>query len=1381
MQRKFFYLLVLLPSLLWSQSRRYEVSDEARARIIPGLIAVKIASIDQDNLRIHAPFNVAAFAGVQSVSPLKKTPANARSTPSILDGVFWVRIHDELDPVAFCNQLLIHPEVVYAEPIFREEPLGIPDDPLASPTTGNQGYLEVIRAYDAWDITTGSTDIVIGIVDTGMNLFHEDLVGKFYQNTGEAPLPNGIDDDGNGYVDDITGYDFADNDPNAHADGSQHGTHVGGIAGASTNNGIGMAGVGYNTTVAALKGFTTIGTVSTGAWEGVLYAAENGYDIANLSWGSFGSYSQLLQDVISYCVLEKNMVVIAAAGNTNADLDFYPASYEHVLSVAGTTLTDTKWGNSTFGDHVDITAPSQSILSTQSGDTYNTDSGTSHAAPQVAGAAALVKSVFTQYNARQIMEQLRVTADDVYHVGGNDAYAYKLGKGRLNVYRAVTETSTRSLRVHDFGYSNGFGTHAFFGDTLTLHFELTNYLAGLYSPIMRLESESPYVTILTPQAQPGSFQTMETKPQDGCQILLDEQTPPGTEIDLRFLMEEGSYADYQNVSFKTNPNYFDFGNGNLALRVIGDGSLCYTDAAYAEGAEAIYNGLPILKYAGLLLATSADNVQDNVTNTFSIPRSRDDDFQGDVNMKLLPHEVLPYYGYSTFSSKDNAYFIEQSIIPSTEKSSLILSYRIVNTSGVTLDEVHAGLFADYFLANQTDNRAVWDEDTQSLVFYDQSENTFAGLKLLAETYHYAALDMQAVNGNTRDIQNSFSDANKYTWMTNANKPEAGMIGAGNDVAGLVSRTFTGLAAGESIEVAFVLTLAGSYTELTANLEDAVVSYDLFKSNPPVIATFYSCEGGDVVVNPLSGTTFAFYQDPEASISLGISEQFTVTNILTDSAIYVRNLDGSFASATQKIRITVLDQIGQFTASTDTLYLDHPSINTITFTDQSFQPEAWQWDFGNGVYSSIANPTINFSESGTYLISLTVSSEIGCSDEVTKEIVVATRPETPILEHVSLCQNEVFELQHPTEAYVVYSGSGVQLAKGTNVSVGPFSSTTTLRVAQVIGGFESMPTDVILTIDPLSASYTVRPDLESNEHRAIFAHTHSAASAWSWSIDGMEVSTSNEFSFPIDGSMLEVALTVSNDNCTAEIIETRSFTSSPTPVQESLLVCYGESAVVIPQNGTYFGFYADENLTHLLGKGTSWTIHDVTQNQVLYVVGLDNILRGEATDVQINVEELAVEIVADPPHLTLSESKVVRFSMSDPTITSAQWYVNDELVETSLSPTLLFDEAGQYEIRLVAENAANCEVETSILYDVVATVTSINSPHWNIYPNPIWRGTTLHLHQLFNQVDVYTTDGKCIASQSEIAAFTIPEDIEPGVYILSLRSGNSAQKFKLLIQ
>jgi subtilisin family serine protease/PKD repeat protein len=1345
------------------------------------MIAVKIKGNGQVNSRTRSPFNLAALAGVETVRPLRKTFLNARNAPSILDGVYWVDIQDELHPVDFCNQLLNHPEVIYAEPIFREEPLGIPNDPLASPTTGNQGYLDVIHAYDAWDITTGSSDIVIGIVDTGMNLFHEDLVGKFYQNVGEAPLPNGIDDDGNGYVDDITGFDFADNDPNANADGSQHGTHVGGIAGASTNNGVGMAGVGYNTPVSALKGFTTIGTVSTGVWEGVLYAAENGYDIANLSWGSFGSYSQLLQDIVTYCVLEKDMVVIAAAGNTNADLDFYPASYEHVLSVAGTTLTDTKWGNSTFGHHVDITAPALSILSTQNENNYGTDSGTSHAAPQVAGAAALVKSVFTQYNARQIMEQLRVTSDDIYHVSGNEAYAYKLGKGRLNVYRAVTETFTRSLRVHNFEYSNGFGKHAFFGDTITLQFELTNYLAGLNSPTVRLESESPYITILTPQNQPGSFQTMETKPQGGWQILLDNDTPPDTEIDLRFVMEEGSYSDYQNISFKTNPNYFDFGNGNMALRVIGDGSLCYSDATYATGSEVIYNGLPVLRYAGLLLATSADNVQDNVTNTFSIPRSRDDDFQGDSNMKLLPHEVLPYFGYSTFSSKDDAYFIEQSIIPSDEKSSVIISYRIVNTSGVTINELHAGLFADYFLANQTDNRAIWDATTQSLVFYDQAENTFAGLKLLAESYHYAALDMQAGNGNTRDIQNSFSDPDKFTWMTNANKGQAGMNGAGNDVAGLVSRSFSGLAAGESIDIAFVLSLAGSYAELTTNLEDAAVAYDQFKSHPPVIATFYSCEGGDVVVNPLSGTTFAFYQDPEATIDLGIGEQFTVTHIMSDSAIYVRNLDGTFASATRKIRIKVLDQVGQFSTSTDTLYLDHPTINTITFIDESFQPVTWQWDFGNGVYSSNANPTINFSESGNYTISLTVTSAIGCADEVSKQIVVAARTDPPILEDVFLCQNELFELQHPTEAYVLYSSSGAKLAKGTTVTVGPFASTTTLRVAQVINGFESLTTDVTLTIDPLEAAFTFRPDLESNEHRVLFTASSNTASNWSWLINGTEVSTANELSHLADDTPFELELVVSNNNCTASLQHSISFTPSPTPIITSVFVCHGESALIHPQNGTYFAFYADENLTNLLGKGTSFTIPNVTADQLIYVLGLDNILPSEAVEVPITVETVNVDILANPAQLILSESKVVRFSVSEQTVTSAQWFVNGELVESNLSPTLLFDEPGQYEIRLVATNATNCEVQSTILYEVVATVTGIDPIHWNIYPNPVWRGMTLQLGQFYDQVDIYSLDGKRCASQTLISSLIIAEDIEPGVYVLTLRSGDSAQKIKLLIQ
>jgi len=1295
--------------------------------------------------------------------------------------MFIVEISEEENPLEMVNKLLTYDEVLYAEVMFREQLFQIPNDPFANPSTGSQGYLEVIKAYDAWDFTTGREDIVIGIVDTGMDLMHEDLVGNFYTNPTETA--NGIDDDNNGYIDDIIGYDFADNDADAQANGSQHGTHVGGIAGASTNNSLGIAGVGYDCKVAPLKGFTSIGTVSTGTWEGVMYAADNGYDIVNLSWGNTAGFSQFFQDIINYCVLERDMVVVVAAGNTNADLDFYPASYEHVLSVGASTLSDTKWSSGTYSDHMDIMAPGQSIFSTQNGDTYNSDNGSSHATPQVAGAAGLVKSVFPQYNARQIMEQLRVTTDNIYEIGGNAAFAFKLGKGRLNAFRAVSETTSRSLRVHNFSFDNPFGNHAFYGDTITLSYDLTNYLANLNSPSLGLESASPYVQVLNTTSEPGAFTTMESKAQNAFRIVLDDNTPPETEIDIRFTMTEGSYSDFQNISFFTEPDDFDFGNGNLSLKIVGDGSLAFKNPNYTEGYAMDYNGLPVMKYAGLLIGTDGSNVNDNVTNTFSIPRSRDADFIGQKNIRQLPNSRLPFYGYSEFSSADNTFWIEQSIVPSEEDAYVLIQYRIINTSGSEMVNLEAGFFADYFLGNQTDNHAYWDANLNSLIILDDAQSTFASIGLMETGYHYAALDMQDQNGHTRDIGDSFTDAQKYDLMSGANIAEAGELGSGNDVAGLVNSSFPSVPVNGSVKITVLLAMADAYSELTSTIDAAQESYQAFQKNPAQEEILFTCSGDDFIIDPTNGSSYNFYKDPLGTQYIQTSDQLLMPNVSIDTAVYVSNLDGPFPTEIKRIAIRPISAVADFSLSLDTLYLDNPVVNSVTFTDGSFKPMTWSWDFGNGLQSTSQSPVVNFDQIGIYPIQLSVLSEIGCSDQVTKNLVVANRPMSPVLTAMSFCRNETAQLSHPTDKYVVLDKLGQRQATGSVITLGPFESDSILLIAQKIGGFTSLPQSVLVTVDPLKAGFEIYPDTLLSDTRVLFVFSGENADSFEWRVDATLESTDPSFSIAVSTSEITVELTVQNTTCVDALSVPLTFATSAVPSLTDFLVCNGDDALITPENGTYFGFYADPELTNFLSKGTSHLLENVQASRTIYVVGLDDMLPSAPKAVTIGFEGFETELVADPPILDLEVTNTVQFSPTNAFVTSAEWYVDDLLVETALSPILLFSESGTYEIKLIASNSSGCRFETSSSF-VVSTVTGvIVAEDAIIYPNPATNFVHIESIHVIEEIRLFDLSGG-VALQDEpfMKAFDLNTKSLPiGIYLLRLNTNKGVIERKISIR
>ena len=335
------------------------------------------------------------------------------------------------------------------------ELLYTPNDPQADPVSGSQNHLTVVNAYEAWEVEKGDSSVVIGILDTGVTLDHEDLKNNIYLN--EADPIDGIDNDLDGYVDNYYGWDFADED-NDPTDVHGHGTMVSGIAAARTDNAKGIAGTGFNSKLMPVKIYTSVGTWFYNGYEAILYAAQKGCKVINLSWGSANSYSRYAEDIINTAVLDYDVVIIAAAGNSNANEDFYPASYDNVLSVANTQKNspniDLKAPGSTFSPYVDIAAPGVGIYTTRRGSTtnYGGGSGTSMSCPMVVGTAALIRAHYPELNALQVMERLRVTADDIYSVGDNAQYKELLGKGRLNMYQALVDSTSSSVRYRNVTY-----------------------------------------------------------------------------------------------------------------------------------------------------------------------------------------------------------------------------------------------------------------------------------------------------------------------------------------------------------------------------------------------------------------------------------------------------------------------------------------------------------------------------------------------------------------------------------------------------------------------------------------------------------------------------------------------------------------------------------------------------------------------------------------------------------------------------------------------------------------------------------------------------------------------------------------------------------------
>ena len=362
--------------------------------------------------------------------------------------------------------------ILYAEPDYKIKLLStFPNDPnfrqlWGMHNTGQTGGTSDadIDAPEAWDIHTGSQDIIVGVLDSGVDYTHPDLSDNMWVNESELNGIAGIDDDDNGYVDDIGGWDFADGD-NEPKDYYFHGTHVAGIIGAVGNNNEGVAGVCWNVKIMNLKIFPNYGDewFISGAIAAIEYGVDNGAHVLSNSWGG-GPYSQSLKDEIE-AADANGVLFVAAAGNDGTDNDtrpIYPASYDcnNIIAIMSTDSNDVRsvhWGwASNYGVvSVDLGAPGTDILSTFPtyetyamayygfSTDYETISGTSMATPHVAGACALIWSANPTLNHLQIKQIILDTTDKLEALDG-----LCVSGGRLNLYNAILEATKNEQVLH---------------------------------------------------------------------------------------------------------------------------------------------------------------------------------------------------------------------------------------------------------------------------------------------------------------------------------------------------------------------------------------------------------------------------------------------------------------------------------------------------------------------------------------------------------------------------------------------------------------------------------------------------------------------------------------------------------------------------------------------------------------------------------------------------------------------------------------------------------------------------------------------------------------------------------------------------------------------
>lgn len=883
------------------------------------------------------------------------------------------------------------------EPAYVEHALFTPNDPAIS----SQYYLNLIKAKEAWDITQGSSSLVIGIVDSGGDLNHPDLQNNIYLDP--ADPTDGIDNDGDGYIDNNRGWDFSgadisligtpgfqgDNNPTVYS-GNRfgHGTMVAGCASASTNDAIGISGVGFNTKLLFTKHYAdnqpdNATSYSSNLYEGVLYAALHGAKIINCSWGNPNA-SGLAQDIISFVTLDLGCLVVAAAGNSNSESPLYPAAYEHVLSVASSDENDLRSWFSNYGKTVDIIAPGSNIYTTNYDNAYRMDSGTSLSAPIVAGAAALVWAHNPTFTALQVAEQLRISADETFYVD-NAAYLHKLGRGRLDLLKALTIQSP-SIRASNQILINYAGETPGPGESAKLTFDFTNFLRPSSSGLtIALSSLSPFLTITQNQFSPGAMGSNHTVSNTSrpFELTFASNLSIDQTVEALLTFTDGSYHDTQLINF-VMPSFIDVNENNITTTITSSGRIGYANSqSQNNGSGFVYNDESLLFEMGVIMGTSSAMVFDNVRG---VGGAYNQDFYSASKIKKLTpgersySEVTGFFRNAATEGSESLLISYRSLVWKEDpyRNFIILEYKIKNTTSSPLSDFFMGIFADWdILAGGSSDRASWDNDTRMGYVFPAQPSMLprAGIQALNSEANYYAIDNdQTVPGNPFGIHDGFTDIEKYRALSSGLvKTQAGGS-SGGDVSQVVSAGPYTINGGSEITIAFALHGAQSLAEIinSARYADSVYNYT-FRATKPLAANVESCEGSDVLLRADGATKFNWYKDFVGGVPIFSGPEFTIPHLANDTAFFVSNADKSYESLRTSVSVSVrltptIDPLGDLT------FCEGQNVTLLASNGNEY---AWSTD--------ATTQTIQVTTAGSYTVDVR-SGMLSCRSLPTRVIV-----------------------------------------------------------------------------------------------------------------------------------------------------------------------------------------------------------------------------------------------------------------------------------------------------------------------------------------------------------------------------------------------------------
>lgn len=885
------------------------------------------------------------------------------------------------------------PGVRYVEQAREAFPLFQPDDPTAQAGTGGQApILDKIKAYQGWDVTQGDTSVMIGILDTGVDILHPDLVANAAHNYAD-PI-NGVDDDHNGFVDDYNGYDISNNDNDPRPDGSvTHGTQVASISSATFNNGLGVAGLAGQCRYLAVKVY---GTRFTG-YEGILYATDRGCKVINLSWGNNGYPSQFEQDVINYAT-GHNVIVVAAAGNTPGILRFYPASYRGVVSVGFTQISDDRASASTVSPEITVMAPGLDVFGITASGTYgNIGGGSSYAAPMVSALAALVVSAAPAMKPYEIIDLIRYGADPIDHLPANQSMAGYLGTGRINMrktlegihepYPYITSITPDPQQAH---LPQGI---------CGLTVELTNALMDASEITVSLEiiDSTQRANVTLEGADSVSYRMVakdariSISPAQGWSLRLssEERNP----IRLRIKLRTPSHTFYQSIALEPGYLWQNVVGPAGQLTLGNNGRIGYWDTNNSYGSGLTFKGRQILGEGGVILGLDSNSILNNVTGQ----TGKDDDFTGGSLQTVRTDSV--YQVESLVSSIPSAGGRLKAMMATKgyawpDKPSnpgIITEFTLLNTDSIRRDSLRFGVLADWDINKYWLNQTRWDSLGNFGYSYAVGDSAYTALIPLTPDAPTGLFAIDAVpvtaTGNI-DVTDGFSKHEKWRTLVRERRSAGGLAGTNNV---LVYHTMLPLFKPETrYRLAFAWVAAKDLDGLRSAARTSLATYKQMRQGNKWLTTnqFSNCIGTSLTINMPPGN-WLVTDTLNRTIYTG-RNSFSVTPTLPLYRLRVVELDSMFVGPTTVLEIRSTVSRDSSTVMRDTVTTGRPfHLASIATTDTCLSVSVW---FNSTLLATIPYDSVYTAiNPGDYRFCYSLLSSTGCRHESCSNLVVAQAP------------------------------------------------------------------------------------------------------------------------------------------------------------------------------------------------------------------------------------------------------------------------------------------------------------------------------------------------------------------------------------------------------